>query len=290
MTGLSAPRNDPAAAAAPGLRPLNIRPPLLTYVKDLWKRRHFIRVFAAAQTEATATGNYLGRFWFILSPILSAATYWFVFGVLLGATKGIENFVAYLIIGLFLYSFTAASMSMGATSIGGSATLIQSLHFPRASVPLSTTVILILRLRWELLVMGVIVLLTGEPVTWWWLLLPVVILMQSLFNAGLGLIMARLCFQTPDVKQLLPFVTRMLMFLSGVMFSIETYAANAPRWVQFLLEINPLAIYLNLGREVLMETHNAPPGSWWLGACWTVVIAVLGFVYFWRAEASYGRN
>jgi len=289
VTGISASRKAPTAVT-PTLKTLNIRPPLGTYLKDLWQRRHFVRVFAAAQAESNATGNYLGRYWFILSPILSAATYWFVFGVLLGATKGIENFVAYLIIGLFLYSFTAASMSMGATSIAGSATLIQSLHFPRASVPLSTTVILLYRLRWELLVMAAIVLITGEPITWWWLLLPAVIAMQTVFNAGLGLILARLCFQTPDIKQLLPFITRILMFLSGVMFSIETYAANAPRWVQFLLEINPLAIYLNLGREVLMESHNAPPGSWWMGAVWAVGTAVFGFVYFWRAEASYGRS
>lgn len=272
-----------------GLEPLNIRPPLGEYIRNLWKRRHFLRVFASAQLESTASDNRLGRYWFILSPILSAATYWFVFGVLLGADQGVSNYIAFLIIGMFLYTFTSASLTSGAGSIGGSAGLIQSLHFPRASVPLSSTLLLLFRLRWELAVMIVIVLLTREPITVWWLLLPVVILMQTMFNAGLALAAARVVAQVHDVRQLLPFITRTWMFLSGVMFSITEYAKNAPGWVQFLLEINPLAVYLNLARDVLMESMTVPPATWWLGIGWALFMLVFGFVYFWRAEESYGR-
>lgn len=272
------------------LRPISQRPPLGAYIKDLWRRRHFLLVFASARRESMASNNRLGRYWFIISPILSAATYWFVFGVLLEADKGIPNYIAYLVTGMFFFSFTSGAMTQGANSLYGAAGLIGSLHFPRAAIPLSNTIELIYRLVWELLVLCAIVLITGEPITLMWLLLPVVVALQTIFNAGLALIMARLTFQVRDIKQVLPYLTRTWMFLSGVMFSLATYAQNAPRPVQILLEINPLAIYLNLAREVLMVSEYASPGTWVLGIVWAIIIFIVGFIYFWRAEASYGRN
>lgn len=271
------------------LRPINVRQPLTDYLVDLWLRRRFLFVFASAQQESSASSNRLGRYWFVLSPILSAATYWFVFGVLLGVDKGIHNYVSYLVIGIFFFTFTAGAMAEGSSSLAQSADLIRSLHFPRAAIPLSSTILMVYRLGWEVLVVCVIVLITGEPITLSWLLLVPVVLLQTLFNAGLALILARLVAQAEDVRQLLPYVTRTWMFVSGVMFSITTYAANAPQAVRTLLEINPLAVYLSLARQCLITNTPAPAGSWLLAIVWGVGLFVLGFIFFWRAEASYGR-
>lgn len=271
------------------LRPINTRQPLADYVGDLWRRRRFLLVFAAAKQESSTSTNRLGRYWFVLSPILSAATYWFVFGVLLGVDKNIHNYVSYLVTGIFFFTFTASAMSEGSSSLAQSADLIRSLHFPRAAIPLSSTVLTVYRLAWAILVLCLIVLVTGEPLRWSWLLLTCVVAMQTLFNAGLALILARLVAQVEDIRQLLPFVTRTWMFVSGVMFSIATYAANAPQFIQVLLEINPLAVYLNLARECLITQTPAPAGSWLLGAAWALATFTFGFVYFWRAEATYGR-
>lgn len=271
------------------LRPINTRQPLIEYVGDIWRRRRFLFVFASAKQESTASTNRLGRYWFVLSPMLSAATYWFVFAVLLGANKGIHNYIAYLVTGIFFFMFTAGAMAEGSSSLAQSADLIRSLHFPRAAIPLSSTILMVYRLGWEILVLCLIVLITGEPITVSWLLLVPVVVLQTLFNAGLALILARLVAQVEDIRELLPFVTRTWMFVSGVMFSIATYSKNAPPSVQFLLEINPLAVYLNLARSCLMTGESASVGTWLLGVGWAVVVFAFGFVFFWRAEASYGR-
>lgn len=279
----------PAVEDISDLRPINARQPLASYLSDIWSRRRFLIVFAAAKQESSASTNRLGRYWFVLSPMLSALTYWFVFGVLLEADKGIPNYIGYLVIGIFFFTFTASAMSEGSSSLAQSADLIRSLHFPRAAIPLSSTILMVYRLGWAVVVLVVILLITGEPITLSWLLLPLTVLLQTLFNAGLALLLARLVTQAEDVRQLLPFVTRTWMFVSGVMFSLATYAANAPHWVQVALEINPLAVYLNLTRDCLMVSEAAPAGSWLLGAAWGIGTFVFGFIFFWRAEATYGR-
>ena len=80
-------------------------------------------------------------------------------------------------------------------------------------------------------VLIVIVLATGEPVTWYWLLAIPVLLLQTIFNVGVGLFVARLGSQVNDFSQLLPFLLRTWMYLSGVMFSIANLT-NISRQVQ----------------------------------------------------------
>ena len=66
----------------------------------------------------------------------------------------------------------------------------------------------------------VIVLATGEPVTWYWLLVIPALLLQTMFNVGVGLMIARLGAEVNDFSQLLPFLLRTWMYLSGVIFSL----------------------------------------------------------------------
>ena len=57
-----------------------------------------------------------------------------------------------------------------------------------------------------------------------------------------------------------------------------------------MLKHQPVAIYLELGRASLLAEVTASPSTWLWGLGWAVGTFVLGFVYFWRSEARYGRG
>src|SRR5690606_1369652 len=99
--------------------------------------------------------------------------------------------------------------------------LIRALHFPRASLPLAYTLQELQQLGWSMAVLIAIVLVTGEPVTWLWLLIPVALLLQTLFNLGAALMVARIGAFVRDVNQLLPFALRTWLYASGVFYSIQ---------------------------------------------------------------------
>jgi teichoic acid transport system permease protein len=266
------------------------RPGLQQYLRQVWDRRHFLVAFANARVVSLYTSARLGQIWQLLTPLLNAGVYLLLFGVLLDTSRGVDNFIGFLIIGVFIFNFTQRSVRQGADSVSRNLGLIRALHFPRATLPLAYTLSELQQLAGALIVMAGAVIITGEPVTAAWLLVPVAVALQSVFNAGLSLAVARVVAQTPDVNQVLPFVLRTWLYTSGVFFSIPVFAANAPEWVRVLLAINPGAVYIDLVRSALLVEHDPLPYAWPLAVGWALVAAVLGFVFFWRAETRYGRG
>ncbi len=319
--------DEPLAGLArrSGLRPSSARPRFTAYVRSLWSRRHFILTFATARNIALYTESQLGQVWQVLTPLLNAGVYYLIFGVIFEARRGIANYTAFLVAGVFVFSFTERSMLTGSRVIPGNLSLIRALHFPRACLPLSYVIVELQQMLLSMVVLIAIVLATGEPVTWYWLLVVVVLLLQTLFNLGAGLVMARMGAEARDISQLLPFLLRTWRYFCGVMYSVSVIAANMPRVVQKALAVNPAAVYISLVRWTLLATERSnEPGAqpynaakcelfsvskakppplqaychpivsirslWLYGAAWAAITLIAGFVYFWRSEARYGRG
>ncbi len=280
---------DPAELARQyGLTQMGVRPPLGEYLRQLWGRRHFITTLATSKAYARNQGSYLGQLWTVLTPLINAAVYFFVFGVLLGTRGGVENFPAFLVIGVFLYRFTTNSVTAGARCLSKNYSLVRSLHFPRAVLPASTTLTELATLTPALLVMVTIVLITGERPRWTWLLLPFAVAMHWLWNTGMAFIMARATSRIPDLTNLLPFVLRILMYVSGVFFSVDHYVGDG--LLGKVMTFQPLAVYLGLARSCLLEQFPIQPLMWWVGLGWAIAFLIAGFLLFWRAEETYGRD
>ncbi|MEO3744478.1 ABC transporter permease [Plantactinospora sp. B5E13] len=280
-------------AARYGLAPAGARPTLGVYIRQLWSYRHFISAYANAKLAASFSNARLGRLWQVLTPLTNAAVYYLIFGVILGTSGDIENFIAYLCTGLFVFTFTQSVVSGGVQAISGNLGLIRALHFPRASLPIAVTLTQFQHLLASIVVLAGIVLIDGEPLTLEWLLIIPAILLQAIFNAGLAMALARLGSKATDLKQVVPFVMRTWMYASGVLYSVQNFEAHLPGWAAQLVHLNPLLVYIELMRHAMMESSpvtTSATQSWLLGLGWAVLAGILGFVYFWRGEKEYGRG
>ncbi|MBG6093487.1 ABC transporter permease [Actinomadura viridis] len=301
MNGLSS-ESLAEFAARHGLTQSAARPPLRTYVRELWQRRQFIWNFASAKTTSTYTSSRLGQLWQVLTPLLNAAVYYLIFGVLIGTNRGIDNYTAFLITGVFVFTFTQRSLTAGAKSIGNNLSLIRALHFPRASLPFAHVLMELQQLLISMAVLLVIVLATGEPITLYWLLMVPVLLLQLMFNIGISLAIARAGAFVRDIQQLLPFITRSWLYFSGIFFLIphmgQKFADKGYPWVGKILEANPGSVYIELMRTSLLASFRkdlAPfqvdyTRLWLYAALWAMIAFFGGFWYFYRAEERYGRG
>ncbi|MCF2526839.1 ABC transporter permease [Yinghuangia soli] len=278
-------------AARHNLSVSGARPKLPAYIRQLWQRRHFIVAFANAKTRASYATARLGQVWQILTPLMNAAIYYLVFGLMLKSDKGVDNYVAFLVTGMFIFTFTQSAVLAGTRSISDQLPLIRALHFPRACLPISFTIVQLQQLMISMVVLCAIVLGTGEPLTANWLLLLPALLLQFMFNVGLSMIVARIGAEITDMKQLMPFLLRTWLYVSGVFYSIAHFAKDAPDWVRWILEANPAAVYIELARDALVESHaHVPMHTWALAVGWAFVVGVGGFLFFWQAEEKYGRG
>jgi teichoic acid transport system permease protein len=277
-----------------GLSAAGRLPTLPEYSRQLWQYRHFIWEFASAKVSATLGNTRLGMVWQVLTPLLNAAVYYLIFGVLIETSRGIDNFVAYLCIGVFIFGFTQSTVQAGVQAVTGNLGLIRALHFPRASLPVAIALIEARNMIASMGVLVVIVLAFGEPITVEWLLLIPALLLQTIFNAGAAMLVSRLGSKVHDLRQLTPFVMRVWLYGSAVIYPVTQFEHRIHHPVLLaVVESNPLLVFIELVRHALMQDiplASSAPVLWLKAIAWTLAVGVGGYVYFWRGEKGYGRG
>ena len=276
-----------------GLSSAGALPSLPAYTRQLWGYRHFIAAYANAKVTSTLGKTRLGMVWQVLTPLINAAVYYLIFGLILKTSHGVDNFVAYLCAGVFLFGFTQTVVQAGAQTISGNLGLIRALHFPRASLPIAVVLVEMRNMVASMAVLFAIVLVTGEPITPDWLLIAPALVLQALFNGGLALTFARLGSKFADIRQLIPFMMRVWLYGSAVLYPVTRFEDALDGWMLAVVEANPLLVYIELMRHALMEDIPlaGPLTVLWIEAiAWALAVGLGGYVYFWRGEKGYGRG
>jgi teichoic acid transport system permease protein len=343
-------------AAEHGLKLSGQRPTLTRYLATLWQRRYFIIGYATARNVSMYTDAKLGQIWQVLTPLLNACVYFLIFGVLFDQSRGVLHYPAYLVTGVFVFAFSERSIVTGSNVMRANLQLIRALYFPRASLPLAYVIVELQQMLVGMVVLVPIMLVSGQYPDWHWLLLIPAVLLQTMFNTGAALIVARLGGSLADVSELIPFFLRISRYFCGVMYLIISVTATRPSWVAKVLSLNPIAVYISLVRVAFMGSYRAQsagnqpynfglchqflshpgasitPGTpvptvllnlhtklssivvsptqkipntplqaychaiatnndlWIAAAAWGVAFFLVGIVFFWQAEAKYGRG
>ena len=281
----------PATDPPPGLHRVGRRPPLGDYLGEVWRRRAFVSTLARARIEAEHGRNRLGLAWIVLRPLLNAGIYGMVFGFFLQTSRDVDDFIAFLVIGVFMFEFFSTCLTTGARSITGHTALVQSLSFPRMALPLALVFQRLLQFLPMLAMMVVVAVAWGHPPRPEWGLLAPLVALFTIFNAGLTLLVARLTVHLRDLTHVLPFVSRLVFYSSGVFYSIETRLADRT-WALAAADLQPVHEFLTLARGILLEgpDHPLPVAYWGYATIWSVALLVVGVLFFWAAEERYGRD
>jgi len=260
---------------------------LISYLAGLWVRRSYMWYVAVSELRSRQVVSTLGNFWHLLNPILQMLVYWLVFGLLVdGVTRGVDNYLLFLAVGVFLYLDFQRAAVAGASSIQNNKGLIRSLHFPRAIIPITAVLTESLAAVPSVCVIYATAFLTGAPFRWTWLCLPLVFASQFFLNVGSGLIAARASAHFSDFQQILPFLFRLGFYFSGVLFAVEAFANESQLR---LFEVNPAYCFIETGRWTM---SGGDLNIAWIvsGAVWIVVLPVIALLWFQRGEELYGRD
>lgn len=276
--------------SAPTLHPVGRRPTIRTYLRQLWRRRHFIYADSKARAFTGHRDMLLGNLWLIGVPILQGMVYYIVFALILQVNRGIPNFTGFLIIGIFLFQFTTSSLQQGVTSMASGKGLTSAFSFPRAAIPLAVLLRQTLSMGPVIATMFLLLLTIppGTKVTWTWLLFPLIFGLQIVFNSGLVLYAARLGTAVPDFKHVISFISRFWFYTSGVFFAVERFI-EAGFWLA-VVQANPMFLVLDMSRDLLLYDTLPDLRSWVLLSLWALSTSILGFWYFWQGEETYGRH
>ncbi len=270
-----------------GLSPVGNRPKISHYLKSFFARRAFAFALAKFSLLASTARSRLGVAWIVLVPALQVTLYGLIFGLILGDSRP-DNFLPFLIVGVVLFQFLSGSFIEGAKSITSNASLVRSLDFPRILLPFSATASQFVRFAGILVIALLVLPFFGEFPSLNWLSIFGVIALAAIFSFGLSMLAARLTADFSDLSQLIPFITRLMFYSSGVFFSIDKLT-EAYSWLGFLSWANPISVYLELARASLVTGYSSTGFDWIVGSIWAILMLSTGFVFFWLAEVRYGR-
>lgn len=266
------------------------RPGFLDYLVQLWDFRQFIFYDARARVQSGTRRDRLGSAWLLLNPIFNGLTYYLIFGVLLQTSHGIDNFIGYLVVGIFLFQFSSGAITAGARSIRSGKSVVQAFNFPRAALPLGANLREVLSA--VPLILGMLLIIVvfppAETISWYWLLVIPAVLLQGVFNLGVGMILARVIAKVHDVTHLLPFALRAWMYASAVFYSYERFITD-PVLLE-VMTLNPLFNVIDIVRSCVLYDTLPTWESWASLACVALAALMIGTFFFWKGEETYGRD
>jgi ABC-type polysaccharide/polyol phosphate export permease len=257
-------------------------PPLVPYVRELWRRREFAYELSRTKLRAQHFDTAFGQLWLVLNPLLLALVYFILVDILRSGQRP-EGFFAHLVAGIFAYYFVSGAVREGVKSVTGGGRLVLNTAFPRILLPLSTVITAFKRFVPTFVIYIPIHLASGLPVVLADLWIVPIVFCLALVAAGLSMFVAALQVYFRDVKSFLPYVLRIWLYASPVLY----YANEVPDRYKPLLEINPIGALLTAWSDVLNKGQAPAAGDMLLGLAWGVVLFVAGALFFMSREREF---
>jgi teichoic acid transport system permease protein len=257
-------------------------PPLGPYLRELWQRREFAFELARSNLRAQHYKTVLGQFWLIMNPLLLAFVYFVLVDIVRAGSRGPE-FLAHLMLGLFVFRLVSSSVRQGAKSVVGGGRLILNTAFPRTLLPLASVMAAFMRFLPTVAVYAVMHAVAGLPVGPQLLWSIPIIVLVLVFGTGATMFVAALQVYFRDLTNILPYFLRIWLYVSPVLY----YTDEVPDRFKAILVANPLYPLLGSMSDAVNQGQT-PSAALLAGGCaWAVGALVVGALFFISREREF---
>lgn len=258
------------------------------HLADLWRYRDLVFMFVRRDFVAQFKQTILGPAWFVLQPLLTTLVFVVVFGNIANlGTDGLPKLLFYLS-GNVVWTYYSNVLTATSNVFMANAHLFGKVYFPRLAVPLSICISNLMKFALQFLFfMGFWLYYAGAGadirITAYAWLLPVALLIMTAQTLGLGILFSAMTTKYRDMRFLLDFGIRLLMYAAPVVYSL---GGLADPWRKFLLW-NPMTPIFELFRLALLGQGTF---TWWMLAYaggFAVVVTLLGAAIFNRVDRTF---
>ncbi len=217
---------------------------MISNFKKLFAYRELLFSLTKKELKVKYRGSVLGFFWSLLNPVLIMLVYSFVFSIIL--RQGIKEFAVFLLCALLPFNFFQNSVNYGAGSIISNANLVKKIYFPKEIIPLSIVLSNFINFLLELVVLFVVLSIFRYKFYTYLYLLPVVIIVQVFFVSGISMLISSLNVLFRDLQHLVTILMMVWFFGTPIIYPLSV----VPEKFQFLMQINPMAIFATFYRDI----------------------------------------
>jgi lipopolysaccharide transport system permease protein len=252
---------------------------------ELWRYRELFGFLAWRDILLRYKQTYLGVSWVVLQPVLTMVVFTVLFGHFAKFPSHGAPYEVLTFAGLLPWQFFANTLAESSNSMVASARIISRVYFPRLIIPASVVCSGFVEAAISFVILLILMLIFGVTLRPQLLLLPVFLLLTFFVSFAAGAWFSALNVKYRDVRYIVPFITRLGMYVTPVAF---LWMDMVPKrwWMWFCL--NPLVAVIDGFRWCVLGPQFEP---YWPGFILSLsvglVLLVTGLIYFRNTEKTF---
>lgn len=269
-------------------------------LSELWSRRQLVRYLVQADLKKKGADSLLGNLWWVLDPLLQMLVYVVLVGVIFKRSQ--DAYPLFIFAAILPWKWFTSAVGDAITSVSSQDRLIKQVHFPKLVLPTAAFASGVANFAFGLIpLLALMVLFYPHKLSPYLLLIPVIAVVQLVFTAGIGFVVAAVNVFYRDVGNMSRHILRLWFYLSPALYGVTTIADLAKNHPELyrVMELNPFFTLFTAYRTVIYGTETTNGGSlppttpdWTsLGLLLvaSLVIVVVATIFFKRIEPTFAK-
>ncbi len=253
---------------------------------DIKKYRKYIVYSAKAELNAEVANSYLNWIWWILEPICFMLIYTFVFGYIFNARE--QYFPAFIFIGITIWEFFNKNITNSIKMIKNNKNIVTKVYLPKYILVLSKMFVNGFKMLISFLIVIILMLFYRVPLSFNILWIFLIIFDLFIFTFGSMCILMHLGVFIADLSNVIRIVLRIMFYVTGVFYSIESRVGNAyPVLSNLLVKYNPLAFFITSSRSALLYNNQIDVVMIIIWFAISILLSLIGIKTIYKNENSY---
>ena len=258
---------------------------------ELWRYKDLIWLFVKRDFTVMYKQTVLGPAWVLINPILSAAMYTVMFGVIAGlSTDGVPQTLFYLA-GSALWGFFAACINKISATFTSNSAIFSKVYFPRLAMPISTMLSALINflLQFVMFFLMLLYYVARDQVHPNWAMMPLTVLLLAqvgLLGLGCGIIVSSLTTRYRDLMVVVTFGVQLWMYGTPVVYPLSMVQGMS-RVLYLAMLLNPMTAPMESFRYIFFGSGQVNVMMWGISLLWTVSLLALGLSLFSKVEKTF---
>ncbi len=261
-----------------------LRADLREMVREQYDYRELLYQMTRRDLMLRYKQTVMGFGWAIFTPVVNTIIFSAVFMRVAPIDVGVP-YPVFAYAGLLVWNYFASSLRFSVSSLTANTNLVAKVYFPREIFPFSTVIVAAVDLAVGALILIALMAYYGVPPTRALFFLPVLFAVQTLFTAGVALILSMGNLFYRDVKYLFEVVITVWMFATSVLYPVDQVAGV----LGMLLRANPMTPIIDGYRAVLFRGELPEPVGFVTVSIVSIACLVAGWLAFHRAEFQFAE-
>jgi lipopolysaccharide transport system permease protein len=248
---------------------------------ELWANRELLLFLVWRDIKVQYAQTALGAAWAVVQPLMTMLIFTLVFGRLAKIPSDGVPYSVFTLAALIPWMYFSNAFSAASASLVNSSNLITKVYFPRLIIPIVSVLSGLVNFAVSCVVLAVMMIwyhvtpsLLAIP------MIPALLLLMILTATGVGCWFAAVYIQYRDVRQIVPFIVQIWMYISPVVYPLSL----VPERYRTLYALNPMAGIIQTFRVVLLRTGEIPWGTLGVSTIVGVLMFLGGTLYYRRTE------